>query len=114
MGQKVWKGRGSHPNIPKPMTMAEAGRLGWVVKIRCNGCFKSAYYLASDLAAVFGDDRFVDRPPPIVCSRCKTASMLHAEAGSPDAGAWGNLVIRRPGPVRQIQTWRTVKLGDEV
>lgn len=28
------------------------------------------------------------------------------------AGDWGNLEIRRPGPVRVIQTWRTVKLGD--
>ncbi len=101
-----------HPNQPKPMTLAEAAELGNLIKLRCNGCRRTTYYLASDLAEVYGPTRAALDPPPIVCSRCGTDEMLRVEMHSPSEGDWGRLPIRRPGPVRHIQTWRGVKLGD--
>jgi hypothetical protein len=95
------------------MTLDQAAALNWIVKVWCNGCRRTTYYLASDLAEVFGGKLFAFDPPPISCSRCKTDEMLHAEAGSPRDGDWGNLQVRRPGPVRHTQTWRTVRLGDQ-
>lgn len=32
----------------------------------------------------------------------------------PSGGGYGHLWVRRPGPVKRIQTWRTVRLGDEL
>lgn len=32
----------------------------------------------------------------------------------PTPGDYGHLTVRRPAGIRQTQTWRTVKLGDEL
>ena len=33
---------------------------------------------------------------------------------TPQKGDYGRLPIRRPGRVKRVQTWKTVKLGDRV
>jgi hypothetical protein len=77
---------------------------------RC--CRRTTYYVARDLLAVFGNRSVFDFR--LECSRCESAVSVHADIYSPSDGDWGNLAVRRPGPVKWTQTWRTVKLGDEV
>jgi hypothetical protein len=50
---------------------------------------------------------------PFPCSRCGKDEYVKVTLRPPEAGDWGNLRVRRPGPVRATQTWRWVKLGDE-
>jgi hypothetical protein len=52
--------------------------------------------------------------PPFPCSRCGTAEYVRVKFHHPSAGDYGHLVVRRPAGIRRTQTWRSVKLGDEV
>ena len=76
-----------------------------------NLCRRAVTFLATDLIA-FCDPAQPALTVPFPCSRCQTTEFMRVTLGSAVDGDWGNLTIRRPGPVRRIQTWRSVKLGD--
>jgi len=109
--EKYQKAR-PYPGTDTPYTMGEAAAQGDIVKVRCYGCFKTMYFLAADLAALYGEKKPALEPPPFECSKCGHAGLLRVELRMPKPGDYGNLAIRRPGPVKKIQTWRSVKLGD--
>jgi len=91
--------------------LRDAAEIGQLVVVRCVRCRRGATYLASDLVQ-FLDPLRDAREPPFTCSKCGTTDSLKVSLKLPDAGDWGSLTVRRPGPVKVTQTWRTVKLGD--
>lgn len=91
--------------------LKHAAALGQLVVLRCNHCRRSANFLASDLAVMLGPERDA-LEPPFPCSRCGRTDYLRVTLHLPMPGDWGSIVVRRPGPVRRIQTWRSVRLGD--
>jgi hypothetical protein len=101
------------PHPGKPLyTLADAARDDYLIVMKCNGCRRTVYFLAADLLA-FRDPKTPARDVrPFPCSRCGTDDMVHCFLRSISMGDVGNLDVRRPGSVKRIQTWRTVKLGD--
>jgi len=95
----------------KTHLLRHAAEQNQLVIVRCNLCRRAITYLATDLV-LFRDPEEPALLPPFTCSRCNTTEFMRVTLTTPMPGDWGNLVIRRPGPVRRIQTWRTVKLGD--
>lgn len=87
---------------------------GWPLHhlVRCNGCRKTTYFLSADLAKLFSEDRGDREPLPFPRSRCHTDEMLQVSLRSIADGDYEHLEVRRPGPAKHIQTWRTVRLGD--
>jgi hypothetical protein len=92
--------------------LKDAAEANQLIVVRCVHCRRMVRYLASDLLALLGDPRRDAYAPPFACSHCKTADYLKVQMHSPMPGDYGALTVRRPGPVRHTQTWRTVKLGD--
>lgn len=95
----------------KTHLLKHAAEWGQLIIVRCNGCRRSATYLAADLVELLDPER----PalwPPFPCPRCKTDEYIRVTLNSPYGEDYGRMLIRRPGPVRVTQTWRTVKLGD--
>ena len=91
--------------------LRDAAKDGRVVICRCTGCRRTIHYLASDLCEVLSGD--LDALyAPFPCSKCKTRDYIFVSLRLPAAGDYGHLLIRRPGPVKVTQTWRTVRLGD--
>ena len=78
--------------------------------VRCSRCRRRAVYLVSDLVTLLNPARDA-LLPPFPCSRCATTSYISVECRVPFADEVGQLTIRRPGPIRRIQLWRTEKLG---
>ncbi|WP_417311021.1 hypothetical protein [Devosia sp.] len=100
------------PNYPsKQHTLGHAAEMGQLMVLRCNLCRRSATYLAADLAALLGPHRDA-LTPPFACSGCGKTRYIRVTLRPPDAGDWGRLTVRRPGPIRRTQTWRSVLLGD--
>lgn len=91
--------------------LRDAAELGQLLIIKCNLCRRSQTYLATDLVTLLNPDHDA-LEPPFTCSKCGTVEFTRVKLTSPSAADYGNLIIRRPGPVRTTQTWRTVKLGD--
>ena len=91
--------------------LRDAAAEGQLVIVRCNLCRRTATYLATDLVALLDPARDALRPP-FRCSKCGNEQFIRVSVRVPYAGDWGHLQVRRPGPVRVIQTWRTVRLGD--
>jgi hypothetical protein len=79
--------------------------------VRGNNCMRTVYYLASDLLPILSPNRDAHQPP-FPCSRCGTDASVQVKLRLPAPGDYGHLQVRRPGPVRHIQTWQTVMLGD--
>lgn len=105
---------GYHPARPYPgkvYRLRDAAEAGQIVVVRCIGCRRSVRYLATDLVALL-DPLRPAHDAPFPCSRCGTTGNMKVSFHSPALGDYGALVVRRPGPVRHIQTWRSVKLGD--
>lgn len=84
---------------------------GRLVQFRCLGCQRRMFYDPNDLIAVYGDHDIAVLP--FRCSRCGDREAIDVTMYYPEAGDYGHLSIRRPGKVRKIQTWVTVKLGDK-
>jgi len=105
---RKWPLRAGDPDVYR---LKDAARDGLLLEIRCHGCRRTHYFLASDMAALYGGDQPAWMPP-MECSRCGTREMMRVNFRSPRDGDYGNLDIRRPGPVKHIQTWRSIKLGD--
>lgn len=92
-------------------TLGDAAELGQLIVLRCNLCRRTATYMATDLADLLGTGRDA-LAPPFRCSGCGKLGYIKVTLRPPEAGDWGHLVIRRPGPIRQVQTWRSVRLGE--
>ena len=95
----------------KTHLLRDAAAQNQLVSVKCNLCRRAVTFLATDLIA-FCDPAQPALTVPFPCSRCQTTEFMRVTLGSAVDGDWGNLTIRRPGPVRVIQTWRSVKLGD--
>jgi len=95
----------------KTHLLKHAAEWGQVVIVKCNMCRRGATYLAADLITLLDPNRPA-LAPPFPCPRCKTDEFIRVTLNSPYGADYGSMLIRRPGPIRRIQTWRTVKLGD--
>lgn len=95
----------------KTYTLRAAAEHGQLLVLRCNLCHRAVTFLASDLIRVLDPDRDALQPP-FRCSSCGEIHFLRVTLRLPEAGDWGHLVIRRPGPIIHTQTWRNVRLGD--
>lgn len=104
-----------HPHPYRPhYRLKDAAADGMVLHVRCMLCRRSGYYLAADLVKLFDPDLPILWRAPFPCSRCGTAEHIRVVTRLPAAGDYGHLPVRRPAQVLHIQTWRTVKLGDNV
>lgn len=93
-------------------TLKKAAEDNRLLIVRCYLCRRPAVrYLASDLLAFCDPNGWADAPP-FPCSKCGTAEYVKVKLHLVNLGDYGHLTVRRPGPVRRIQTWRNVKLGD--
>ena len=95
----------------KAHLLKHAAEQGQLVFVRCSRCRRRAIYLATDLVTLLNPERDA-LLPPFPCSRCGTANYITVECRVHFSDEVGHLAIRRPGPIKRIQLWRTVKLGD--
>jgi hypothetical protein len=103
--------RRERPYPGKYRKLEDAAADHQLIEVYCSGCRRLVRYLASDLIEFFDERRDV-MEPPFPCSRCGTDARMRVNVISPDAGDYGSLIVRRPGPVLYTQTWRWTKLGD--
>ncbi len=102
----------AHPYPGTTYRLKEAAEANQLIVVRCRGCRRMVRYLAADLLALLREPSRDAYAPPFPCSKCGTADHMRVSMHSPMIGDYGALVVRRPGPVKRTQTWRTVKLGD--
>lgn len=86
-------------------TLDDAITQGHLVRVRCSGCGRSANFLPEDLAKEFGSLRPA-LIPLFPCSRCNTDDMLRVTTYDPGIADFGRTIIRRPGPLKTVRTWR--------
>lgn len=91
--------------------MRDAARDERLIVCKCTQCRRVVRFLASDLVEIKGP-AWDPHIPPFPCGKCKTADYVFVQIVIPLPGDYGSLEVRRPGPVRTTQTWRSVKLGD--
>jgi hypothetical protein len=101
----------ARPYPGKHHRLKDGAAIGQLVTVRCSLCRRAATYLAADLATLLDPVRDASEPP-FTCSKCGRTDYLRVTLRLPEAGDWGSLPVRRPGPVKVTQTWRTVKLVD--
>lgn len=92
-------------------TLADAAVAGQIIVLHCHLCRRTRRYLASDLAATLDPTRDA-YTRPFNCARCGTSDYVRVKLRIPKPGDYGSLIIRRPGAIKQIRTWRNVRLGD--
>ena len=85
---------------------------GRLIYYCCGGCNRKSFYDPADMITVFGDGNAL--LPPFPCSACGHGEAITIALYTPQKGDYGRLPIRRPGRVKRVQTWKTVKLGDRV
>lgn len=102
-------------NYPDPREhwLDVAARAGELIVCNCRSCKRTVRYLASDLLPILGPSHRVATEPPFPC-RCGEHELISVKCETPSAGDWGHLYVRRPAGIRQTQTWKTVRLGDEL
>lgn len=83
---------------------------GRLLCFRCGVCRRRMFFDPADLIEVFGNRDWQDCPFP--CSKCQSRLAVDVSMYYPEPGDYGRLRIRRPGRLRKIRTWRTVRLGD--
>ncbi|MBD8066065.1 hypothetical protein IC608_11335 [Devosia sp. PTR5] len=103
--------RGEMPYPGKEWTLRHAAEDGQIVICKCNLCKREVRYLAADLLPFLHPDRDA-LEPPFACSRCGNANWVRVTLTYPTSWDFGVMVIRRPGAVKQVQTWKWVKLGE--
>ena len=109
MPDPYWR---EHDRPGKTYTLGKAAKDGMLLKVRCNDCRRTVYYLASDLAELYDPDKAAWRPQ-FPCSTCGSDDCVEIIPQSPMSGDWGNLPVRRPAGIKHTQLWKTVKLGDQ-
>lgn len=97
----------------QPYTLEAAERNKQIIVVTCGGCRRTVYFLPGDLAKLYRPERAAYDPPPFPCSKCGSNDLMRVDLRSIEDGDWGNLPVTRPGPVRHVQTWLRVKLGDK-
>ena len=102
--------RGERPYPGQGHSLGDAAKHNQLVICRCNLCRKPVRYLATDLVTILNPARDA-LLPPFTCSGCGKTEYIQVKLTSAMPGDVGHLMVRRPGPVRVIQTWRWVKLG---
>jgi len=95
----------------KAHLLRHAAAEGQLVFVKCVRCQRQAVYLAADLVGLLNPDRDA-LDPPFPCSRCRSAEHIRVDCRIAYTDEIGNLVVRRPGPLRQTRSWRSCKLGD--
>lgn len=93
-------------------TLDQAAANGQLIRVRCGCCHRTVHFLAKDLVSLLGGSRPA-LAVPFPCSRCETEDFMRIETITPNPGDVGCIKIRRPGPLKVTQTWRTVMLGDD-
>ena len=79
--------------------------------MRCNLRRRTVNFLARDLMVLLDSD-WPAFSPPFPCSKCNSTEFLDVRTSTPGPGDFGKLSIRRPGAIKTVQLWHTVKLGD--
>ena len=92
-------------------SLRQAADDGQLVIVRCGLCRRTTHFLATDLVTMFDPNRSAYEPA-FGCSNCKRDDYISVKLRMPATGDYGDLLVRRPGPVKRIQTWVTVRLGD--
>jgi hypothetical protein len=105
-----YRGERAYPG--QEYLLRHAAENNQIIICRCNLCQKLVRFLATDLITMLNPERDA-LEPPFVCSGCGKTEYIYVKLTSALPGDVGHLMIRRPGPVRVIRTWRWVKLGDE-
>lgn len=103
--------RGERPYPGQEWTLAHAARDGQIITCKCVYCKNEVRYLAADLVQFFPSTRDA-LDPPFSCSKCGKANFVRVTLSYPTTWDYGVMVVRRPGEVRQVQTWKWVKLGE--
>ncbi|QQR38729.1 hypothetical protein [Devosia rhizoryzae] len=103
--------RGERPYPGKEWTLRHAADDGQIVICKCGLCKREVRYLATDLIQFFAPSRDA-LDPPFGCANCGPDGWVRVTLTYPTTWDYGVLMVRRPGAVRQIQTWKWVKLGD--
>lgn len=98
---------------PDAMTLEQAAALHYLVTYKCGCCHRLVRFLAEDLSRLYGPLNLA-LEPLFPCGKCKSWDYLRVDVVAPREGDFGHLEVRRPGRVRIIQPWKTVKLGDEM
>ena len=88
-----------------------AAQSGQLLVVTCSRCHRTVHFLATDLIEFISGEKDTALAP-FPCSRCGKKDCIRVTVRTPYSGDYGQLVVRRPGPVRKIQTWRDLKLGD--
>ena len=99
--------RGERPCPGQEYLLRHAAEANQTMICRCNLCRK----LVSYLVTILHPDRDA-LEPPFVCSRCGKTEYIYVKLTSPKLGDVGHLVLRRPGPMRVMRSWRWVKLRE--
>ena len=86
--------------------LGDAAAAGMLLVCRCELCRRSRVYVATDLAAVFSPEMFLEDLFGGRCPKCGPGGFWRAW----ERYAWdsdvGMLMVRRPAGVRRIQLWR--------
>jgi hypothetical protein len=101
-----------HP-YRKPYSLANAARDEMLVVMRCSCCHKTIAYVAADLVGLVSNPDQDALKPLFPCSRCQTGQYMRVTLRSVAPGDYGHLLVRRPAEAVYVQTWRTVRLGEE-
>lgn len=75
----------------------------------CRGCNKKAVFDPADLIVLYGDQDAMQ--PAFACSRCGHARHISIGLFDPAVSTYGQMYIRKPGKLKQVQTWQTVRIG---
>ena len=102
--------RGERPYPGQEWTLKHAAEDGQIVICKCVLCHKEVRYLAADLLQFFAPTRDA-LDPPFACSSCGKDG-LRVTLTYPTTWDYGVMQVRRPGAVRQVQTWKWVRLGE--
>lgn len=100
----------AHPSKPF-RTLADEAQAGYLMKVNCNLCRRTIYYLAADLVQFVGAAHPV-HIAPLACRTCKTAEYMRMTVHSPRIGDHRRLPGRRIDKVVRVTKWKDVLLGE--
>lgn len=64
-----------HPHPAKYRQYRDAARDNLLIVMKCGGCNRTVYFLASDLEGIVGGEHYA-HVPPFECSRCRTTEYV--------------------------------------
>lgn len=83
-------------------------------KVRCvlHTYHRTSFHLCPSVGSVLCYSPFKAVRPPFACGHCKTREYINVWVHHPSPGDYGQLIVRRPGKLIQVQKWRMVRLGE--